>query len=89
MAISVSTNKQNHVYYANRALAYLHLDKYQECVEDCDIAISIENRYKKSYLRKAEAYKKLKSNAAALGTIMDGLKVLPHDLDLSMMGEKI
>ena len=47
--------QSNHVYFANRANAYLELRKYAECIADCDKAIAIEPSYSKSYFRKAKA----------------------------------
>ena len=32
----MSEDQPNHVFYANRANAYLELAKYDECVSDCD-----------------------------------------------------
>tara|TARA_B110000285_G_C15054166_1_gene578624 strand:+ start:125 stop:337 length:213 start_codon:yes stop_codon:yes gene_type:complete len=34
-AIEKSTDKPNHVYFSNRANAYLELNKNQECIKDC------------------------------------------------------
>jgi len=55
MAIEITLDNPNHVYYANRANAYLELFNNEECINDCNKAISIEPTYSKSYYRKAKA----------------------------------
>ena len=46
---------QNHVYYANRANAYLELTEFDKCIQDCNEAIKIDPGYIKSYIRKGNA----------------------------------
>ena len=55
VAIEITLEKPNHVYYANRAYAWLELQKYEECIQDCDSAIEIDPNYWKSFYRKAKA----------------------------------
>ncbi len=55
VAIEITLEKPNHVYYANRANAQLELQNYEECINDCNSAIQIEPSYTKSYYRKAKA----------------------------------
>jgi hypothetical protein len=55
LAIEISESKPNHVYFANRANAYLELEEDQKCVDDCNIAIQINPSFSKSYLRKSKA----------------------------------
>ena len=55
IAIQITLEKPNHVYYANRANAQLELHNYEECIQDCNSAIQIEPSYTKSYYRKAKA----------------------------------
>ena len=45
----------SHIYYANRANAYLELTNFEACIKDCDEAIRIDPKYVKSYIRKANA----------------------------------
>ena len=53
-AIDMS-KEPHHTLYANRASALLMLDCYDECIMDCNRAISIEPKYIKVYFRKAKA----------------------------------
>lgn len=55
VAIEITLEEPNHIYYANRANAHLELQNYEECIKDCDSAIDIEPSYTKSYYRKAKA----------------------------------
>ena len=52
LAIEISADNPNqHVYYANRANAYLHSGRLDECIEDCEEAIYIEPMFIKAYYR--------------------------------------
>lgn len=35
----------NHIYYSNRANAYLELNQYEECIEDCIKAIELDKTF--------------------------------------------
>ena len=41
----------NHIYYSNRANAYLELNQFDECIEDCIKAIELDKTFSKSYYR--------------------------------------
>ena len=51
----MTVDKPNHIYFANRANAYLEINDYQACIENCDIGITIDSTYIKSYFRKSKA----------------------------------
>lgn len=55
MAIEITQEKPNHIYFANRANAELELLLFEECIADCNSAIKIEPSFIKSYFRKAKA----------------------------------
>ena len=46
---------QSHVYYSNRAQAYLHMRMYSQALDDCQKAIEMEPEFEKPYYRKAKA----------------------------------
>ena len=45
--------------YANRALAYMKMKKYEQAVDDCSTSIELNDKYYKAYLRRADARKEL------------------------------
>ncbi|TYJ11782.1 hypothetical protein E1A91_A11G300000v1 [Gossypium mustelinum] len=47
------------VAYANRAMAYLKIRKFQEAEDDCTEALNLDDRYIKAYSRRATARKEL------------------------------
>ncbi|KAJ4719335.1 RNA polymerase II-associated 3 [Melia azedarach] len=47
------------VAYANRAMAYLKLKRFQEAEDDCTEALNLDDRYIKAYSRRATARKEL------------------------------
>ena len=36
LAIEITLEKPNHVYFSNRANAYLEMNMYEECIADCN-----------------------------------------------------
>ena len=66
--------KEHHIYYSNRAGAYLELGRYQECIEDCVKSIGIDPGFAKSYYRQAKAL-------IALGRQVEALEVLEKGLE--------
>lgn len=69
MAIEITLEQPNHVFYANRANCYLELGEFEECIEDCNTAITINPTYSKSYFRKARALVNTQKLEEALETI--------------------
>jgi len=55
MAIEITLEAPNHIYFANRANAELELCLFDDCILDCNQAIQIEPSFIKSYIRKAKA----------------------------------
>ncbi|XP_023894070.1 uncharacterized protein LOC112005995 isoform X7 [Quercus suber] len=47
------------VAYANRAMAYLKIRRFQEAEDDCTEALNLDDRYIKAYSRRATARKEL------------------------------
>lgn len=42
-------------YFTNRALCYYNLNKFEECIKDCDRAIRINNNLPKAWKKKSQA----------------------------------
>lgn len=42
-------------FYSNRALCYFNMDRFEECVRDCDRAIRINPSCSKAYKKKFQA----------------------------------
>lgn len=62
---AIRLNKFDPVYFSNRAHCYLKLDRYLECVEDCTIAIGMDENCVKAYYRRMQAHEKLDGNLVA------------------------
>lgn len=43
------------IFYANRALCYLKLSKYEEAENDCNLSLKLDDTYVKAYQRRAAA----------------------------------
>ncbi|KAK9735766.1 hypothetical protein RND81_04G226300 [Saponaria officinalis] len=70
------------VAYANRAMAYLKIKRFQEAEEDCTEALNLDDRYIKAYSRRATARKELGKLRDSLEDVEFALRLEPQDEDL-------
>ncbi|XP_057539792.1 uncharacterized protein LOC130817860 isoform X2 [Amaranthus tricolor] len=70
------------VAYANRAMAYLKIKRYQEAEDDCTEALNLDDRYIKAYSRRATARKELKKLRDSLEDVEFALRLEPQNVDL-------
>lgn len=89
IAIEITLEKPNHVFYANRANAQLELHNYEECINDCNSAIEIEPTYTKSYYRKAKALYCQNRLQDALSVIEKAHEMEPSNSDILSLQDKI
>lgn len=79
---AIRLNKFDPVFLTNRALCYLKLQKYHECIEDCTIAIQLDSKSVKAYYRRMLAYEQLKINLnEALSDCQTALEIEPKNTD--------
>ncbi|XP_053683040.1 RNA polymerase II-associated protein 3 isoform X2 [Sabethes cyaneus] len=62
---AIEINDRNPAYYVNRAQCYFNLERYEETITDCDIAISIENKHVTAHYRRMKAFEHLGKNKLA------------------------
>ena len=89
LAIEITLDNPNHIYYANRANAYLELFANEECIADCNKAIQIEPTYSKSFYRKAKALVNQQKMTDALEVIKEGIEVDPENESLKMFMDEV
>jgi tetratricopeptide (TPR) repeat protein len=65
------------VYHCNRAAVYLHLQRYDQVVDDCDVAILWNPMYAKAYIRRCTAYEQIDKTDMALEDAKAALKMDP------------
>jgi tetratricopeptide (TPR) repeat protein len=65
------------VYHCNRAAVYLHLQRYDQVVDDCDVAILWNPMYAKAYIRRCTAYEQTDKTDMALEDAKAALKMDP------------
>ena len=51
----MSGDEPSAIYFSNRANAQLELCNFDDCIADCDKAISIDPKYIKAHFRKSKA----------------------------------
>ena len=66
------------IYHANRAACSLHLNRPADCVEDCTVAIMLNPKYVKAYLRRASAHEVLEQTEDALKDAKVALEIDPR-----------
>ena len=52
-------NHSRAVFHSNRAACHLAIGRYEQCIDDCSIAIDLDPRYVRALMRRAKAYEKL------------------------------
>lgn len=70
------------VAYANRAMAYLKIKRFQEAENDCTEALNLDDRYIKAYSRRATARKELRKLRDSLEDVEFAMRLEPQNEDL-------
>jgi len=70
------------VYYSNRAACLLHLGRYAEAVNDCDVALLVNPRYAKALIRRMNAYEKTERTEEALKDAKMAQEIDPKNKDI-------
>ncbi|XP_013104965.1 RNA polymerase II-associated protein 3 [Stomoxys calcitrans] len=77
------------IYYTNRALCFLKLERYDECIEDCDRATELDNLAVKAYYRRMQANESLGNNMDALKDCTTVLMIEPKNSEANRSLERI
>ncbi|XP_071740390.1 uncharacterized protein [Rutidosis leptorrhynchoides] len=70
------------VAYANRAMAYLKLKRFQEAEDDCTEALNLDDRYIKAYSRRSTARKELGKLKDSKDDADFALRLEPHNQEI-------
>ncbi|KAJ7565475.1 hypothetical protein O6H91_02G062600 [Diphasiastrum complanatum] len=70
------------VAYANRAMAFLKIGRFEEAEVDCTEAISLDDRYTKAYSRRGTARRELKNYLEAVEDHEFALRLEPQNKEL-------
>ncbi|KAK0601384.1 hypothetical protein LWI29_023760 [Acer saccharum] len=70
------------VAYANRAMAYLKVKRFQEAEDDCTEALNLDDRYIKAYSRRATARKELRKLKESIEDSEFALRLEPQNLEI-------
>lgn len=52
---AIEVDQSDPSYFTNRALCYYNINKYEECIKDCDRALRINNTLPKAWKKKSQA----------------------------------
>ncbi|KAH8394628.1 hypothetical protein KR222_000305, partial [Zaprionus bogoriensis] len=77
------------VYFINRALCYLKLERYDNCVEDCEAAIVLDKLCVKAYYRRMQANESLGNNMEALKDCTTVLAIEPKNQEAKRSLQRI
>ena len=89
VAIEITVDTPNAIYFANRANAYLELLNFEECIADCNMAISIDKSFPKSYYRKSRALASKDKLVDAFDTINKAIELDPDNTDYKKYAEML
>lgn len=87
---AIRLHKFDSIFFSNRAHCYLKLNRFLECVEDCTIAIGMDENCVKAYYRRMQAHEKLDGNlTAALNDCETVLRFEPKNSEAKKCLERI
>lgn len=75
---AIEINDRDPTYFVNRAHCYFNLERYSECIADCDSAIALDSECANAYYRRMKAYEYLGNNEQAYS---DCSKILKTSVD--------
>lgn len=78
---AIRTYKFDPIYFSNRALCYLKLKQYIDCIEDCSIAIQLDPTCVKAFYRRMQANECLANVNDALSDCEKVLQLEPSNKD--------
>lgn len=67
------------VFYSNRAATLMHLERYDDCVADCNVAVLLNPAYTKAWTRRSAAYEKTERTEEALRDAKRALELEPSN----------
>jgi tetratricopeptide (TPR) repeat protein len=65
------------IYYCNRGAALLYMNRYDEAIQDADVAVLLNPKYVKAYVRRSMAYEK--TGEKTEDALLDAKKALELD----------
>ncbi|XP_062131655.1 RNA polymerase II-associated protein 3 [Drosophila sulfurigaster albostrigata] len=77
------------IYFINRALCHLKLERYGNCVDDCESAIALDKTCVKAYYRRMQANESLGNNMEALKDCTTVLTLDPKNIEAKRSLERI
>lgn len=72
---AIEINDRDPSYFVNRAHCYFNLERYEECIADCDSAIALNSECANAYYRRMQAYEYLGNNEQAYSDCSKILKI--------------
>lgn len=67
------------IFLNNRAASLIQLQRFEEAIKDADVAILLNPRYTKAYIRRSSAYEKIEQTSEALIDIKRALELEPSN----------
>lgn len=70
------------IYYCNRAASLVQMERYDDAIQDCDVAVLLNPVYAKGYVRRSTAYERLEKTEEALRDAQKALELEPTNATL-------
>ena len=70
------------VYYSNKAACLIHLERYDEAISSCSIAILVQPTYVKAYVRRMACHEQTSQSEKALKDAKKALELSPNNKEI-------
>lgn len=71
---AIEIDPKDPVFYSNRATSLFELEKFDDCILDCDKCIELNPQFVKAYFRKALALREKLDDVQAVAVLEKGLE---------------
>ncbi|KAG4077495.1 hypothetical protein HA402_002922 [Bradysia odoriphaga] len=81
--------REDPVFYSNRALCFLKLEQYTECIDDCSKAVQLDPKLVKGFYRRMQANEVLCNFDLALNDCKEVIKLDPKNADAIRANQRL
>jgi stress-induced-phosphoprotein 1 len=86
---AIALDPTDHVFYSNRAAAFLGLGKFKEAADDGTSCVRINPAFMKGYFRGASGFKGMREFGKALKMARDGLRRFGDNADMRRLVDEL
>jgi len=77
------------IFLNNRAATLIQLERYEDAIKDADVALLLNPRYAKAYIRRSSAYEKTERTEEALRDVKQALELEPSNANIRKNSQRL